>query len=77
MPSESNGTIRALCGFRQTRQLLDRAVPEAALHEILDVGRWSGRSRNSQPWHSVAVRDRETLRLAELVSDERFGHRRG
>jgi nitroreductase len=73
MPSEASGTIRALRGFRQTRQFLDRAVPDEALREILDVGRWSGSSRNSQPWHFVVIRDRETLRgLAEIIPYGKF-----
>jgi nitroreductase len=73
MTSESARTIRTLRGFRQTRQFLDRAVPEEVLREILDVGRWSGSSRNSQPWHFVVIRDQETLRrLAEIIPYGKF-----
>jgi nitroreductase len=30
--------------------------------DILDTGRWTGSSKNTQPWDLIVVRDRETLR---------------
>jgi nitroreductase len=73
MPPEATETIRTLRGFRQTRQFLDRPVPDDVLRQILDVGRWSGSSRNSQPWHFVVIRDQETLRrLAEIIPYGKF-----
>src|SRR5919201_4513414 len=65
MPSEA---IRTLRGFRQTRAFDERPVPDEAMQQILEIGRWSGSSRNSQPWSFVVVTDREKLRrLAEII----------
>jgi nitroreductase len=52
---------------RQARQYRPEAVPEAVLAELLEVARWTGSSRNSQPWHFVVVTDPEVLRrLSQL-----------
>jgi nitroreductase len=70
MPTES---IRMLRGVRQTREFQDRPVPDDALRDILEVARWSGSSRNSQPWELVVIADRDTLqRLAELIPFGKF-----
>src|SRR5688572_9261800 len=53
--------IRFLRGLRAVRQFEPTPVPEQALEDILDVARWSGSSRNRQPWELVVIRDRETL----------------
>src|SRR5690606_34780188 len=37
------------------------------LNQILEIARWSGSSRNTQPWRFVVVRNKETLKkLSEL-----------
>lgn len=51
--------IRSL---RAVRQFSDREIPDDVLRDILDTGRWTGSSKNTQPWDLVVVRDRETLR---------------
>ena len=43
------------------RQFSDREIPDDVLREILDTGRWTGSSKNTQPWDLVVVRNRETL----------------
>ncbi len=30
--------------------------------DILEVARWTGSAKNTQPWHFIVIRDRETLR---------------
>ncbi len=53
--------------MRVVRRFADRAIPEDILLEVLEVGRWTGSSKNSQPWEVVVVRERELLRrLAAL-----------
>jgi len=47
---------------RQARQYRPEAVPDDALAELLEVARWTGSSRNSQPWHFIVVTDKEQLR---------------
>jgi nitroreductase len=47
---------------RQYRQFEDKPVPENVVHTLLEVARWSGSSRNSQPWQFIVVTDKEELR---------------
>ena len=76
MPSEAIKTLR---GFRQTREFQDRPVPDQVLTDILDVGRWSGSSKNTQPWSFLVVTDRPTIgRLAEsdvMIDDKGVSRR--
>jgi nitroreductase len=52
---------------RQARQYRPDAVPEEVRAALLDVARWTGSSRNSQPWHFIVVDDKEMLRrISEL-----------
>ncbi len=53
--------------LRVVRRFTDRPVPDEVLTDILEVARWTGTSKNTQPWHIVVVRDRDTLRrLSQL-----------
>ena len=53
--------------MRAVRRFSERPVPPDVLHDILDVGRWTGSSKNTQPWEVVVVQDRQMLqRLSEL-----------
>jgi nitroreductase len=52
-------TIRTV---RQVRQYEPGEVSDDDLHQILEVARWSGSSRNTQPWRFVVVRDKDTLK---------------
>ena len=53
--------------LRVVRRFSEEAVPDDVLEEMLEVARWTGTSKNTQPWHLVVVRDRESLRaLAKL-----------
>ena len=47
---------------RAIRQFEQRPLPEAAVRAILQAGRRAQSSKNSQPWHFVVVRERETLK---------------
>ncbi len=58
--------IAFLRTLRQVRQFTDQPVSDDALHDVLQVARWTGSAVNRQPWEFVVVRDRATLRaLAE------------
>ncbi|MEA2661587.1 MAG: hypothetical protein QOH08_1159 [Chloroflexota bacterium] len=52
---------------RQIRQYSREPVPDDALRELLEVARWTGSSRNTQPWHLVVVSDPETLRRLSAI----------
>jgi nitroreductase len=57
--------VRPLLRVRQIREFTDAPVDPAALGAIADAGRWSGSSRNSQPWRFIVIRDRSTLRAIQ------------
>lgn len=47
---------------RQARQYRPEPVPEDVVTELLEIARWTGSSRNTQPWHFIVVTDQEQLR---------------
>ena len=47
--------------MRVVRRFADRPIPDEVLDDVLEVGRWTGSSKNTQPWQVVVVRDRATL----------------
>jgi len=51
--------IRSL---RSVRRFAPTPIPDDILREVLDIGRWTGSSKNTQPWQVVVVRDRDRLR---------------
>ncbi len=75
MSGRASGTIhgvtdkltQSLRGLRVVRRFSDAPIPDDVLADILEVARWTGTSKNTQPWHIVVVRDRDTLRrLSQL-----------
>lgn len=59
---ERHERVKPLIRTRQHRVFTDQPVADADLLALTDVARWSGSSRNSQPWRFVVVRDVELLR---------------
>jgi nitroreductase len=49
--------VEFLRELRQHRRFTDQPVPEDALNAILEVARWSGSSKNTQPWEFLVVQD--------------------
>ena len=47
---------------RAVRQFTDQPLSEEAIRTILNAGRRAQSSKNTQPWHFIAIRDRTTLR---------------
>jgi nitroreductase len=47
---------------RAVRQFQDRPLPEDAMLAILNAGRRSQSSKNTQPWHFIAITDKTTLK---------------
>ena len=59
--------IETIRTTRQIRQYAPDAVPTDVVRQLLQVARWTGSSRNSQPWHFIAVADKQVLKqLSEL-----------
>lgn len=68
-------TYRCIVTKRELRTFTDRPLPEDVLRRILNAGRMSGSSKNTQPWHFVVIRERERLRA--LAAFGRFAQHVG
>lgn len=63
MPEATATTItRFLRDLRQVRIFTDQPVPDDILTDLLEVARWTGSAKNTQPWHFLVIRERDTLR---------------
>jgi nitroreductase len=60
-PARNDG-LRVLRRTRQYREFEPRPVDQADLDALIDVARWSGSSRNNQPWRFILIRDPATIR---------------
>jgi nitroreductase len=59
--------VRPLVRVRQIRDFTPDPVSDAELEAITEVARWSGSSRNTQPWRFIVIRDEATIRkVAEM-----------
>ncbi|MFQ6013162.1 MAG: nitroreductase family protein [Thermoplasmata archaeon] len=54
-------TWACIRGRVAVRSFTDEEVPEEKVLRILEAGRWAPSSKNTQPWHFIVVRDRNTL----------------
>jgi nitroreductase len=61
-PQSAADRLRPLRRTRQYREFESRPLDRATLDALVDVARWSGSSRNSQPWRFIVVTDASTLR---------------
>ena len=59
---KSTDLIEFLRRQRQSRQFTDEPVSDDDLEAILEVARWTGSSKNTQPWQFVVVTDPEIKR---------------
>jgi nitroreductase len=58
---------KLLRSLRSVRRFSAQPIDDEVLLDILEVGRWTGSSKNSQPWEVVVIRDRSTLeQLSQL-----------
>lgn len=56
------GPLAPIRRVPQVRQYTSEPVPDDVVNELLELARWTGSSRNAQPWHFIVVRERESLR---------------
>jgi nitroreductase len=54
--------LRPIRRVSQIRQYTDEPIPDDIVDQLLDLARWTGSSKNSQPWHFIVVRDRNSLK---------------
>ncbi|HEY6959406.1 MAG TPA: nitroreductase family protein [Candidatus Limnocylindria bacterium] len=53
--------LRGIRRVHQIRAYRDEDVPSEVVDRLLELARWTGSSRNLQPWHFIVVRDKATL----------------
>src|SRR5205814_9778574 len=46
----------------QIRQYSPEPVPDAVVDQLLELARWTGSAKNSQPWRFIVVRDKDRLK---------------
>ncbi len=62
-------TFDAIRTVLAVRRFKDTPISEPIVRQIVEAGRLTASGGNSQPWHFIVVRDRETLRrLGQLAS---------
>lgn len=54
--------VRPLLSVRQFREFTDEPVSPDDLDAIAEVARWSGSSKNTQPWRFILIGDVPTIR---------------
>ncbi len=60
--------FEAVRTVRAVREYQPKPVPPDAIRRIVEAGRLTGSTSNSQPWHLIVVENRETLsRLGQLA----------
>jgi len=61
-------TLTCIRTRREIRDYIAKPIHDDALLKILEAGRLAPSSKNSQPWHFVVIRNKETLRkISELT----------
>jgi len=61
-------TFDAIRTVLAVRHFKDTSIPEPIVRQIVEAGRLTASGGNSQPWHFIVVRDKETLhRLGQLA----------
>lgn len=60
MTNQNAILLATLKSLRQSRRFLPTPVEQTDLAELLEVARWTGSAKNTQPWHLVVVTDPET-----------------
>ena len=61
--------IEAIRRKRAIRKYKDQPLPHEVIEQILYAGRRAQSSKNSQPWHFIAIQHRETLAALATMGD--------
>lgn len=67
MTTDETAMLDELRKVRQSRVFTAEPVTDEELDQLLEVARWTGSSRNTQPWHFVVIRDRALLEKVSHV----------
>ena len=64
---KSRSALDPIRRVSQIRQYSPEPVPDDVVDQLLELARWTGSSKNSQPWRFIVVRDKDRLKkLAAL-----------
>lgn len=47
--------LESIRTVRQTRAFTNQPLTDEEVHRLLEAARWTGSSRNSQPWHFIVI----------------------
>lgn len=62
-----NEVLNHINKVRQVRQYENKPVSKEIVDQLLEIARWTGSSRNTQPWHFIVVDDPDKLKaISEL-----------
>lgn len=65
--ANASEVTQAMNKVRQARQYKPDPVSDDVINQLLEIARWTGSSRNTQPWHFIAITDKGILKqLSEL-----------
>lgn len=55
MGTPGSDLLTGLLNLRQSRRFLPNPIAREDLEQLLEVARWTGSAKNTQPWHLVVV----------------------
>ena len=62
MTADPADILRPLRRTRQVREFEPMPLAAAVLDALIDVARWTGSSKNTQPWRFIVITEPSTLR---------------
>jgi nitroreductase len=65
--SDIHSTLEQIRKVRQIRQYKPDPVPQEIVQQLLELARWTGSSRNTQPWRFIVITDKQQLRKISQV----------
>ncbi len=67
--ANADAAVEEIRRVRQARRYEPDPVPDDVLARLLEVARWTGSSRNTQPWHFIVVDDKDQLLAISQLRD--------
>ena len=72
--SNPRAVTREIRNVRQARLYKPDPVPPDVLDELLEIARWTGSSRNTQPWEFIVITDRDLItKVGQIYRDAWLG----
>ncbi len=66
---DPQAVVNSLNKVRQYRQFRPDPLPEETLATLLEIARWTGSSRNTQPWQFIAITDKAQLQKLSALRE--------